>query len=97
MKIGIMNYFATGEGVTLYVISGQTEKEILEHSDDYFHRAFEFYDAKELYDYIKSKKDDNEDFEMAKEILHYHVPLFYKYFYQSGACHINYQMHYNLS
>jgi len=97
MKIGIMSYFATGEGVTLFIMSGSSEKEILDKCDDYWHVGFKFYDAKELREHINSELTDNEDYEYVSALLESHTPIFFKYFYNSGCSTVDYKLHYNLS
>lgn len=96
MKIGIMNYFATGEGFTLFIMSGTTEQEILVRTDKYWHVGFDFFDAKELKEYLNSGKNDNDEFEMTKNLLKSHVPIFYKHLIDSGCATVDYQLHYNL-
>lgn len=74
--IGVMHYFATGEGVTLYVVSGN-EDSIKEAIPEYFHRVLVILTPS---DWLKAADGDcvDEYQKYKAEVLKAHLPLLWK-------------------
>jgi hypothetical protein len=100
--IGILEYFATGEGVT-YVIASGTEAQIREFAGDFFSIGLAFYSFEDMRQALSECKHlDEKSFIDDKCIrdaylLQTHLPSTAQFIQQYGFATFSYKFHYNLS
>jgi hypothetical protein len=100
--IGILEYFATGEGVT-YVIASGTVAEIKEFAGPYFSIGLAFYSFDEVRSALSECKhlDENSfiDDKCVRDayLLQTHLPTTAQFIQQYGFGTFSYKFHYNLS
>ena len=97
-KIGIINYFATGEGSTLAIYINYTEDEIKKDIGEYFSICLQFYDAQDIIDAEESDKEYVRQDEpmFIKSIMESHTPILFKSLKRKMYIKSSYKHHFNL-
>lgn len=91
--VGVSHYFATGEGVTLYVASG-SEETIRDYIPEYFHKGLTLLTPSEWL--IVANSDSSDEYQQSDaDLLQYHLPVLWKQIEELAlgrGCHLEFTM-----
>ncbi|CAK2470343.1 conserved hypothetical protein [Vibrio crassostreae] len=96
--IGVSHYYATGEGVVIYVASG-SEKEIRSAIPEYFHQGLTILTPAE---WIKAKvmECESEYHKLGVEVLQTYLPVLWSQIEERAlgrGCNLDFYMKYNFN